>query len=51
VETMPPDPAQRIESEQQVLRELFLLRPDIVFLNHGSFGACARPVFAAYQKW
>jgi isopenicillin-N epimerase len=33
------------------LRELFLLRPDVVFLNHGSFGACPRPVFEAYQHW
>ncbi len=32
-------------------RELFLLRPGIVFLNHGAFGACPRPVFAAYQRW
>jgi isopenicillin-N epimerase len=29
----------------------FLLRPDITFLNHGSFGACPRPVFADYQRW
>jgi isopenicillin-N epimerase len=29
----------------------FLLRPDIAFLNHGSFGACPRPVFDAYQRW
>lgn len=29
----------------------FLLRPDITFLNHGSFGACPAPVFAAYQQW
>lgn len=35
----------------QALRELFLLRPDVVFLNHGAFGACPHPVFAAYQHW
>jgi len=28
---------------------LFLLQPDVVYLNHGSCGACARPVFEAYQ--
>lgn len=33
------------------LSEQFLLRPDVIFLNHGSFGACPRPVFAAYQRW
>jgi isopenicillin-N epimerase len=32
------------------LRGLFLLRGDVVYLNHGSFGACPRPVFAAYQR-
>jgi isopenicillin-N epimerase len=32
-------------------RQQFLLRTDITFLNHGSFGACPRPVFAAYQSW
>ncbi len=29
----------------------FLLDPSIVFLNHGSFGACPLPVFDVYQHW
>lgn len=33
------------------LRDQFLLDPNIVFLNHGSFGACPRPVFETYQHW
>jgi isopenicillin-N epimerase len=33
------------------IRDEFLLDPDIVFLNHGSFGACPREVFARYQEW
>lgn len=32
-------------------KELFLLHPGIVFLNHGSFGATPRPVFEKYQWW
>lgn len=33
------------------LKTFFLLDPEIIFLNHGSFGACPRPVLKAYQAW
>ncbi len=33
------------------LRQLFLLDQDIIFFNHGSFGATPRPVFESYQRW
>lgn len=33
------------------LARQFLLREDVVFLNHGSFGACPSPVFDAYQAF
>jgi len=33
------------------LKDQFLLDPSITFLNHGSFGACPRPVFETYQYW
>ncbi|MBF6591694.1 MAG: aminotransferase class V-fold PLP-dependent enzyme [Ktedonobacterales bacterium] len=29
----------------------YLVRPDTAYLNHGSYGARPRPVFAAYQHW
>ena len=33
------------------MRDAFLLDPSLTFLNHGSFGACPREVFAVYQDW
>lgn len=33
------------------LRREFLLDPAVAYLNHGSFGACPRPVFERYQAY
>jgi len=33
------------------MKDLYLLNPEITFLNHGSFGACPKPVFEEYQRW
>src|SRR6185503_875107 len=33
------------------LKKHFLLDPNIVFLNHGSFVATPKPVFRVYQRW
>ncbi|SER15269.1 isopenicillin-N epimerase [Solimonas aquatica] len=35
----------------ETLRDLFLLDPELVFLNHGSFGALPREVWEAQQRW
>ena len=44
-------PTVSAPSDLAALAEQFLLRKDITFLNHGSFGACPRPVFEKYQAW
>jgi len=33
------------------LRRQFLLDPDVIFINHGSFGATPKDVFRDYQRW
>jgi isopenicillin-N epimerase len=33
------------------MKKHFLLDPKVTFLNHGSFGACPKPVFDVYQAW
>ena len=32
------------------MKSQFLLDPEITFLNHGSFGACPKPIFEEYQR-
>ena len=34
-----------------MIRDSFLLDPNTIFFNHGSYGATPRPVFQAYQAW
>lgn len=33
------------------MRDKFLLRPDVTYLNFGSYGACPRQVFEKYQQF
>ena len=35
----------------QDYKKLFLLKKNLTFLNHGSFGACPNSVFKSYQDW
>ena len=35
----------------QNYKNLFLLKNNLTFLNHGSFGACPNTVFKSYQDW
>lgn len=39
------------QKRKRLLKTDFLLDPDVIFLNHGSFGATPKPVFADYQAW
>ncbi|HEV8607517.1 MAG TPA: aminotransferase class V-fold PLP-dependent enzyme [Tepidisphaeraceae bacterium] len=42
------DPPQPLAAN---LRQHWLLKEDVAFLNHGSFGACPIPVLNEQQKW
>jgi isopenicillin-N epimerase len=49
--TLPPGLKNPFALKGAALRDLFLLDPKVVFLNHGSFGACPKVVFDQYQSW
>lgn len=44
-------PHDRAPCSMSSLKQMFLLDPDVAYLNHGSYGATPRPVFEAYQEW
>ena len=46
--TLGQTPSMAPSAEQ--FRELFLLDPEVTYLNHGSFGALPRPVFEAQNE-
>jgi len=33
------------------MKSLFMLDPDVVYLNHGSYGACPKPIFDTLIHW
>jgi isopenicillin-N epimerase len=33
------------------MKSQFLLNPETTFLNHGSFGACPKPIFDEYLRF
>ena len=35
----------------RTIKDYFQLNPEVIFLNHGAFGACPKPVFETYQNW
>src|ERR1700712_381146 len=37
--------------DSHALKDQFLLKKDITYLNFGAFGACAKPVFQQYQNF
>ncbi|MCY4061447.1 MAG: aminotransferase class V-fold PLP-dependent enzyme [Chloroflexi bacterium] len=38
-------------TEHRLTRDDFLIRDDVIFFNHGAFGACPKSVFECYQAW
>ena len=43
--------ADRDATSPEALRAEFLLDPDVVFLNHGSFGARPKPIYDEHLRW
>jgi isopenicillin-N epimerase len=50
-EDMPVVASVASPAELAQIADQFMVRRDIAFLNHGSYGACPRPVFETYQAW